>query len=110
MNNDNVDRFLLAHKVEIEDNGFSDRVLQSLPAHVDWQRRLGIIWNCIFIAMLAVFCWQTDVLSNLKIDIEVFINNLPLHLGESTLWYSLGTIAVGMYALVFAWGKKLNNL
>lgn len=110
MNENKVDKFLLAHKVEIDDNGFSDRVMKSLPAHVEWQRRLGRIWNISCLAMLAFICWQTDVLSNLKVDLEVFINNLPLHIGESSLWYSLGVIVIGMYALVFAYGKKLNSL
>ena len=57
MNDKNVDRFLLSHKVEIEDNGFSDRVMQSLPENRVLQRRLSILWNIIFIIMLAFFCW-----------------------------------------------------
>ena len=110
MNENSVDKFLLSHKTEVEDNGFSVRVMQSLPENASLKHRLNRLWNTIFIVLLAVFCWQTNVLSELKVDIEVFINNLPLHVGDPTLWYSAGIIILGMYALVFAGGKKLYSL
>lgn len=110
MNEMNVDKFLLAHKVEIDDNGFSDRVMQSLPAKVAWQRRLGRIWNCIFVVLLAVFCWQTDVLTTLSYDIKASVQTMPLMLNDVSVWYTMGIMVLGLYVLVFMGGKKLNSL
>lgn len=110
MNKDNVDKFLLSHTVEVEDNGFSDRVMQSLPANIDRQRRLGRIWNITCLVMLAYFCWQTDVLSKLWVDIQVFFQLLPLHLNDVSVWYTLALVFIGLYGLVFMGGKKLASL
>lgn len=102
----NVDKFLLSHKTEVADDGFSDRVMQSLPANMDWQRRMSRIWNGIFIVLLVVCCWQTDVLSNFIVDVEVFIKTLPLHFSDINIWYVLGCVLVGMYGIIYAAGKN----
>lgn len=110
MNEKDIDKFLLSHKVEIEDKGFTDRVMQSLPAHLEWQRRMYRIWNVLCIVMLAVFCWQTDVLNKLMVDIEVFTNNLPLMLNDASIWTTIAVLAIGLYTLVLLGGKKLASL
>lgn len=107
MNENSVDKFLLANKVEIADNGFSDRVMQSLPARADWQQHLCHIWNCVFIIALVLFCWQTDIFGKILVDIEVYLHNMPLNLFDVQWWYGFATVMVGLFGLVFLGGKKI---
>lgn len=107
MNENSVDKFLLANKVEIADNGFTERVMQSLPFQEQRAQRLNWMWNVIFAVALVAFCWYTDVLGKLMVDIEVYIHNMPLHLFDIQWWYGLATIAIGLFALVIFGGKKL---
>ena len=110
MNDKNVDRFLLSHKVEIEDKGFSDRVMQSLPENRVLQRRLSILWNIIFIILLAFFCWKIDVLDMVVYDMKAFIATLPTYIFDSDFWYAIALILGGMYGVVFYMGKKLSSM
>jgi len=110
MNENSVDKFLLAHKVEVEDKGFSDRVMQSLPVNADLKRRMSRLWNTIFIVMLVVFCWQTDVLGILMVDIKAFLVTLPSDITDTTIWYTLGCLLIAMYGMIGILGKKLSTM
>lgn len=107
MNENSVDKFLLANKVEIADNGFTERVMQSLPLIEARVQRINSLWNVIFVLALVAFCWYTDVLTKLMVDIEVYIHNMPLYLFDVQWWYGIATMAIGLFALVIIGGKKL---
>lgn len=106
MNENSVDKFLLANKVKIEDDGFTERVMQSLPANVNWKRRLNRIWNCICIFVLVAFCCLSDVMDKLLVDIEVYAKNLPIYMDDISWWYGAAVIIIAFYGLVIFGGKR----
>lgn len=107
MNDSSVDKFLLAHCEKIDDNGFSKRVLQNLPVREAKIRRMTLIWNVIFVIALVAFCWYTDVLGKLMVDIEVYATNMPLNLLNLQWWYSIAVVMMTMFGLVALGFKKI---
>lgn len=90
MNNNEVDKFLLSHKTEIADNGFSDQVMHRLPArsvnHVAVER----LWTVVCLGVTLVVCLHLDWFDTLMIDIKSFIVTLPLESAATQWFYFLG--------------------
>ncbi|MBQ0057168.1 MAG: DUF5056 domain-containing protein [Bacteroidales bacterium] len=86
MNNE-VDKFLISYKTEIDDNGFSSRVVKNLPERTDWQTQLQRAWKFTFIVTMILFACYTDVIGTLMTDIKTFIITLPLETGMTQLLY-----------------------
>lgn len=96
-----VDKFLLSHKVEIADNGFSDRVMSHLPARADHRNRIEVIWQIVCLVGTLVLCSLTDILDVLITDIKAFIVTLPLESSLNQWLYILG-IPLLLYWVVTA--------
>ena len=67
---DNIDTFLRNATFQVEDNGFSDRVLQSLPERAEWERKLQRIWQLICLSVALIVGWWTHALDSIMTDIK----------------------------------------
>lgn len=103
-----VARFFEEHKVEIEDNGFSRRVMNQLP---DGARRASRIWTFVCtVAGIAMFflldCFDSlrMVLGNILGDVVGFFSSVQLPgLTPITLYLAVLTImVVSLHNLIVA--------
>lgn len=107
---DKVDKFLLDNKIVVEDEGFTQRVMETLPERVDWQRRLLRIWNCVFFVMLAMFCWKTEVFEKLYVDVKAFLLTLPVNIHDVSIWQTMGVFYLTIMILTFLILKKYEKV
>jgi len=90
MNNNEVDKFLLSKKFEIADNGFSEQVMQQLPARRVNRIAVERLWTIVCLLSTLLICSQMEWLGPLLIDIKAFIVTLPLENGAIQWFYILG--------------------
>lgn len=110
MNNNEVDRFLLANKAEIRDNGFSERVMRRLPDNPLWQQQMMNTWKCICIVTAFLVCYFTDILGTIIIDIKAFIVTLPFETAGTQWFYVLGIPMLVMWGMIAAvTGRLMKN-
>ena len=108
-NTDNTriaEEFLLANRVEVTDDGFSDRVMQRLPQRVDWEYRLNRIWQCICIVAAMVVCYVTDALDIIMTDIRVFFDTVSLETAATQWLYALSVPMLFISATLIATIRK----
>lgn len=95
-----VRKFFEENKVELADDGFSQRVMRRLP---DRTRRLSRIWTAVCtlagILMCVVFNW-IDVLVGIFND---FISWLPLHGGQYIVYWAVWLL---LLSIIFVGGYK----
>lgn len=101
--NDNilVEKFFgEARLPEIEDNGFSRRVMRSLPESAarrspsaSRQRLLSRIWAAFCTALAVVLSFVFHIWELLAVQLEVFVRTLPLGDGHSLRTLSLVFVA-----------------
>lgn len=118
--NDLADLFKQAAQQQIEDNGFTERVMQNLPdARTDNVRRLSRLWSlfCILVALGLFFAfggWQ--VLQSLFFGglhmllgwLEVFAVTAPLTEININLWTVLMLMAFVLVVLPYQTYRKLS--
>ena len=111
--NDLADLFKQAAQQQIEDNGFTERVMQNLPdARTDNVRRLSRLWSlfCILVALGLFFAfggWQ--VLQSLFFGglhmllgwLEVFAVTAPLTEININLWVVLLLLVFVLVVLLY---------
>lgn len=103
----NIDAFLRQAAFEVEDNGFSDRVLQALPQHAGWERRLQRIWHLVCITAALVIGWWTHALDIIMTDVKVFIHTLPLNYNYEELLFMAALPMLLLMICTIVWNKKL---
>ena len=118
--NDLADLFKQAAQQQIEDNGFTERVMQNLPdARTDNVRRLSRLWSlfCILVALGLFFAfggWQ--VLQSLFFGglhmllgwLEVFAVTAPLTEININLWVVLLLLGFVLVVLPYQTYRKLS--
>ena len=118
--NDLTDLFKQAAQQQIEDNGFTERVMQNLPdARTDNVRRLSRLWSlfCILVALGLFFAfggWQ--VLQSLFFGglhmllgwLEVFAVTAPLTEININLWVVLLLLVFVLVVLPYQTYRKLS--
>ena len=118
--NDLTDLFTQADQQQIEDNGFTERVMQNLPdARTDNVRRLSRLWSlfCILVALGLFFAfggWQ--VLQSLFFGglhmllgwLEVFAVTAPLTEININLWVVLLLLVFVLVVLPYQTYRKLS--
>ena len=118
--NDLADLFKQAAQQQIEDNGFTERVMQNLPdARTDNVRRLSRLWSlfCILVALGLFFAfggWQ--VLQSLFFGglhmllgwLEVFAVTAPLTEININLWVVLLLLLFVLVVLPYQTYRKLS--
>ena len=118
--NDLADLFKQAAQQHIEDNGFTERVMQNLPdARTDNVRRLSRLWSlfCILVALGLFFAfggWQ--VLQSLFFGglhmllgwLEVFAVTAPLTEININLWVVLLLLVFVLVVLPYQTYRKLS--
>jgi hypothetical protein len=118
--NDLADLFKQAAQQQIEDNGFTERVMQNLPdARTDNVRRLSRLWSlfCILVALGLFFAfggWQ--VLQSLFFGglhmllgwLEVFAVTAPLTEININLWVVLLLLVFVLVVLPYQTYRKLS--
>ena len=118
--NDLADLFKQAAQQQIEDNGFTERVMQNLPdARTDNVRRLSRLWSlfCILVALGLFFAfggWQ--VLQSLFFGglhmllgwLEVFAVTAPLTEININLWGVLLLLVFVLVVLPYQTYRKLS--
>ena len=118
--NDLADLFKQAAQQQIEDNGFTERVMQNLPdARTDNVRRLSHLWSlfCILVALGLFFAfggWQ--VLQSLFFGglhmllgwLEVFAVTAPLTEININLWVVLLLLVFVLVVLPYQTYRKLS--
>ena len=118
--NDLADLFKQAAQQQIEDNGFTERVMQNLPdARTDNVRRLSRLWSlfCILVALGLFFAfggWQ--VLQSLFFGglhmllgwLEVFAVTAPLTEININLWVVLLLVGFVLVVLPYQTYRKLS--
>ena len=118
--NDLADLFKQAAQQQIEDNGFTERVMQNLPdARTDNVRRLSRLWSlfCILVALGLFFAfggWQ--VLQSLFFGglhmllgwLEVFAVTAPLTEININLWIVLLLLVFVLVVLPYQTYRKLS--
>lgn len=118
--NDLADLFKQAAQQQIEDNGFTERVMQDLPdARTDNVRRLSRLWSlfCILVALGLFFAfggWQ--VLQSLFFGglhmllgwLEVFAVTAPLTEININLWVVLLLLVFVLVVLPYQTYRKLS--
>ena len=118
--NDLADIFKQAAQQQIEDNGFTERVMQNLPdARTDNVRRLSRLWSlfCILVALGLFFAfggWQ--VLQSLFFGglhmllgwLEVFAVTAPLTEININLWVVLLLLVFVLVVLPYQTYRKLS--
>jgi hypothetical protein len=118
--NDLADLFKQAAQQQIEDNGFTERVMQKLPdARTDNVRRLSRLWSlfCILVALGLFFAfggWQ--VLQSLFFGglhmllgwLEVFAVTAPLTEININLWVVLLLLVFVLVVLPYQTYRKLS--
>ena len=118
--NDLADLFKQAAQQQIEDNGFTERVMQNLPdARTDNVRRLSRLWSlfCILVAVGLFFAfggWQ--VLQSLFFGglhmllgwLEVFAVTAPLTEININLWVVLLLLVFVLVVLPYQTYRKLS--
>lgn len=102
-----VDKFLRQASFEVQDEGFSDRVLQALPQHVGWERRLNRIWQLVCLTTALIIGWWTHALDVLMTDLNAFLHTLMFNydIGQLSFFASLPMLLT-LVAIV-VWNKKL---
>lgn len=104
---DNVDKFLHKATFDVDDNGFSDRVLQALPQQVGWERRLNRIWQLVCITAALIIGWWTHALDIFMTDLKVFLHTLPLNYNTQEL-FLLSTLPLFLLMIaIVVWNKKI---
>lgn len=104
---DNVDKFLRNASFNVEDNGFSDRVLQSLPRHAEWERKLQRIWQLVCLTAAIIIGWWTNVLDIFMTDLKVFFHTLPLNYDVQEL-FLMATLPIFIIMVtIVVWNKKI---
>jgi hypothetical protein len=118
--NDLADLFKQAAQQQIEDNGFTERVMQNLPdARTDNVRRLSRLWSlfCILVGVGLFFAfggWQ--VLQGLFIGglrmllgwLEVFALTIPTTEININLWVVLLLVGFVLVVLSYQTYRKLS--
>ena len=112
------DLFKQAAQQQIEDNGFTERVMQNLPK-TDTVRRLSRLWSlfCILVGVGSFFAfggWQ--LLQNLFFGglrmllgwIEVFAITAPTTEININLWVVLLLVGFGLVVLPYQTYRKLS--
>ena len=113
------DLFKQAAQQQIEDNGFTERVMQNLPTHTVTVRRLSRLWSlfCILVALGLFFAfggWQ--VLQGLFFGglrmllgwLEVFAITAPTNEININLWVVLLAVAFVLVVLPYQTYRKLS--
>jgi len=90
MNNNEVDKFLLAHKTEIADDGFSDQVMRSLPARPVNSVAIERLWAVVCLLVAIPICLHMEWFDTMMIDVKSFIVTLPFESGATQWFYFLG--------------------
>lgn len=90
MNNNEVDKFLLSNKAEIADDGFSDQVMQRLPARLVNRVVIERLWSIACLMATLLVCLRLEWFDNLMIDVKSFIVTLPLESAAMQWFYLLG--------------------
>ena len=94
--------FSEAASQQIEDNGFTERVMQRLPSRMNWFVR---IWNTVCIALFAVLFVVFHGWDLLAVQFEVMLRTLGTHsfsinlLMMFTIVFGLLFVGVGEVAL-----------
>ena len=117
--NDLADLFKQAAQQQIEDNGFTERVMQNLPTHTVTVRRLSRLWSlfCILVGIGLFFAfggWQ--VLQGFFIGglrmllgwLEVFAITAPTTEINVNLWVVLLLAAFVLVGLPYLTYRKLS--
>lgn len=83
MNDKMIDSFMRQHTFEVEDNGFSQKVMAALPeaewsTHVAraWKNGLSTLWTVVCVVSLLAFLLFTDFIDILTVDALVFVHTL----------------------------------
>ncbi|MBQ2950779.1 MAG: DUF5056 domain-containing protein [Prevotella sp.] len=101
--NDNiiVERFFSEmSQTEIVDNGFSHRVMRSIPSRTE---RLARMWTILCIAVSVALFFIFDVWKIILLNIEIFLRTLPtVELSPSMLVNAFVVFAVIISAAVYA--------
>ena len=98
MNNNEVDKFLLAHKTEIADDGFSDEVMRRLPARQTNHVAVERIWAIVCLVVTLFVCSQLSWSEDLLIDVKAFLTTLPLESAAKQWFYVLGIPILTIWA------------
>lgn len=100
MHND-VDKFLLSNKIEIADNGFSDRVMSLLPAQESrLASRMKTIWQVCCLLGTVALCLCTDILDVLITDTKAFVVTLPHESAFTQCCYILGIPIIAYWCAI----------
>lgn len=67
--------FSEAAQQQIEDNGFSEQVMQRLPIRINWFTRL---WTACCLLIASVFFYVFHGFELLAVQVEVFLRTLPV--------------------------------
>ena len=102
-----VDKFLRQASFEVQDEGFSDRVLQALPEHVEWERRLNCIWQLVCLSACLIIGWWTHALDTLLTDLRVFLHTLTYNYDVSQLLILASLPMLLTLVAIVVWNKKL---
>ena len=113
------DLFKQAAQQQIEDNGFTERVMQNLPTHTVTVRRLSRLWSlfCILVGLGLFFAfggWQViqglfyGGLRMLLGWIEVFAMTAPTNEININLWVVLLLAAFVLVVLPYRTYRKLS--
>lgn len=97
-----VDKFLLSHKVEIADDGFSDHVMSHLPARTVNKNALKNLWMTICIMSTILLLSFTDVLGIILTDLKAFLITLPLE-NDLTQWLYVIGVPLLLYWILTAY-------
>lgn len=104
---DNIDTFLRNATFQVDDNGFSDRVLQTLPKRAGWERRLQRIWQIICLTAALIIGWWTHALDIIMTDIKVFFHTLPLNYDMHELLLMSALPMLMLMVALTIWNKKI---
>ena len=95
--------FQPARQQQIADNGFTERVMDSLP---EWQQsrsmtRLSQLWTTFCVLFAAVLFFRFVGWQSLFVDLFVFVRTVPVNYDFTTLllslmvisWFGIGAVA-----------------
>ena len=115
------DFFKQAAQQQIEDNGFTERVMQNLPETVSKSHRLSLLWTlfCVALGVVIFFIfggWNLvqlgwmGALRMVATSMEVFMVTAPTTEITLNLWVLLGLAAFVLVYLPYQTGRKLSSV
>lgn len=104
---DHIDTYLRNATFQVEDNGFSDRVLQALPQRAGWERRLQRIWQLVCLTAAIIIGWWTNVLDIILTDLRVFFHTLPFNYDQHELLLIAAMPMLMLMVALAVWNKKI---